>query len=54
MSNVNYVKNASFCSLMQTFTCLLLSYTSFMGLNFTPDVQLTRTSRSLRQAGAGP
>ena len=50
MSNVNYVKYVGLCSLVQTFACLLLSYTSFMGLNFTPDVRLKRTSRSLRRA----
>ena len=44
-SNVKY---AGLCSLVQTFVCLLLSYTSFMGNNFTPDVQLTRTASGVR------
>ena len=33
--NVTYV---GLCSLVQTFAWMLLSYTSFMGHNFTPDV----------------
>ena len=38
MSNLNNVKYNSLSSLVQTFAWMLLSYTSFMGHNFTPDV----------------